>query len=395
MFSFSPTNSYQVGDNPLAVVASDLNMDGLVDLVTGSAGQMDAPVGGGPSVSVLLAKSGKTGFQTPRKYEVNATPTSLVVGKFDGDGRPDIVTGGGDVLLSNADGTFRAGPFNLGLGEVVDSGYFNSDLKLDLVTANGVLWGNGDGTFGTSFALGDPFAYGGGYRTPGRLMAIGNFTNDSNLDLIIRGSDSATNSVNVSLLRGNGDGTFGAPRTILSLAPAGSGHWEINSVTTADFNKDNVRDVAVAYSWYGATGWSAGSAYVDTLLGNVDTQLKPTGTFRPGSTAQFSVTFDPGMDRMQLAAADFNGDGKQDLITVGHSTTMSGYEASVLLGKGDGTFTASPYISTTLNSTQFAVADFNGDGYADLTAIRHNIGTSAGYVDLLLNDKQWGTKPRK
>lgn len=396
MMSVSPAASFQVGDSPTAIVAADLNGDGKQDIITANAGQLDSAFGGGPSVSVLLGKGTKGSFEAARKYDVSTAPTSLVVGKFNNDAYPDLVTGAGDVLLGNGDGTFRSGPATFGIGNVVDTGDFNNDQKLDLVTTYGVLRGNGDGTFGTSSTYGNPFAAGGGYRTPGEPMALGQFTNDSNLDLIIP-ADSATGSITVSLLPGNGNGTFGAARTIFSMAPGGSGSWHIQAVTAADFNGDKIRDVAVSYAWNGATGWNSGGAYVDTLLGNVDASGKADGTFRQGGSSQFTVglysTTSTFSARMRLVAADFNADGKQDLITVGEPAPAAGFEASVLLGKGDGTFSAAPSVLTPFYSTAFTVADFNSDGYADLAAIHPVI--SVGYVDILLNDKQWGTKRTK
>src|SRR5262249_11579725 len=61
----------------------------------------------------------------------------------------------------------------------------------------------------------------------------------------------------------------------------------------------------------------------------------------------------------QALSADLNGDGKIDLLF---------FDGTVLLGKGDGTFTAGPSWkpSATLTANQFAVADFNGDGKQDI-----------------------------
>jgi hypothetical protein len=112
-------------------------------------------------------------------------------------------------------------------------GDFNGDGLLDLAVANygpspsvSVLLGNGDGTFQTArnFAA-------GGYP---RSVAVGDFNGDGVLDLAV-----ANPFANVSVLLGNGDGTFQAPRSF----PAGDTPWP---VAVGDFNGDGLPDLAVA-----------------------------------------------------------------------------------------------------------------------------------------------------
>jgi RNA polymerase sigma factor (TIGR02999 family) len=120
------------------------------------------------------------------------------------------------------------------------------------------------------------------------------------------------------------------------------------------------------------------------------TPMNESQIFAQASTSQFSVGFDTAeaSARMHMVAADFNADGKQDLITVGNSFSGSGYEANVLLGKGDSSFNTALAIATPVDSPIFTVADFNRDGYADVAVIRSVISVS--YLDLLLNDKAVG-----
>src|SRR6202007_3320246 len=86
-------------------------------------------------------------------------------------------------------------------------------------------------------------------------------------------------------------------------------------------------------------------------LGNGD------GTFRLGTPVSGTV----------LAVADFNGDGRPDVLEQGTGTLL------VLLGNGDGTFQVPP-ISTNSGASLTAVGaiDLTGGGKADVVGIFNN-----------------------
>src|SRR5947209_9285209 len=123
----------------------------------------------GPRLQLeLLEDRTVPSFAAPAGYAAGITPIAVVTADFNGDGRLDIAVANNSdstvsILLGNADGTFQAARnFATGAGpQSVAVGDFNSDGKLDLVTANGydvsVLLGNGAGTFGapTGIALSD------------------------------------------------------------------------------------------------------------------------------------------------------------------------------------------------------------------------------------------------
>src|SRR5205823_1048984 len=112
---------------------------------------------------------------------------------------------------------------------------FSGDSKLDLAIANNgentvsILLGNGDGTF--TAATGSPFATGSGPYA----LAAGDFDGDGKQDLVV--TNSGDNTVSVYL--GYGDGTFKTPATFAV------GNYP-SSVVPGDFNKDGLLDVAVA-----------------------------------------------------------------------------------------------------------------------------------------------------
>src|SRR5207245_1738207 len=155
--SFVARRDYEAGQSPVSVVVGDFNGDGVPDLAV--ANELDLDLSGG-TVEVLLGKDDGT-FQAARTVvAARARRTSIVVGDFNGDGKPDLAVANFgsntvSVLLGNGDGTFQApltvasatGPRSVAVGD------FNGDGTLDLAVADwgsntvSVLLGNGDGTF--------------------------------------------------------------------------------------------------------------------------------------------------------------------------------------------------------------------------------------------------------
>jgi hypothetical protein len=213
--------------------------------------------------------------------------------------------------------------------QAVAFGDFNGDGKVDLVVSNSgdgsvsILLGNGDGTF-------QPASNIPAGKNPVSI-AVGDFNGDGRLDLAV--ADGGNNSLNVSL--GNGNGTFQTP------VSHGTGVGP-TSVVLADFNGDNRLDVVVGNS---------GGSTVSVLLGNGD------GTVQ--SRVDYAVGSAPMTGPKAVAVADLNGDGNLDLV-VGNG----GAFGVVLLGNGDGTF--KPAVSDDALLSSVALGDFNGDSKFDL-----------------------------
>ena len=235
--TFQPAVSYGTGSGtgPAFVAVGDFNHDGKLDLAVANSNSSN--------VSVLLGNGDGT-FQTAVNYDVGGAPTSIAVGDFNHDGKLDLAVANSNstyvsVLLGNGDGTFQTA-VNYDVGGAPTSiavGDFNHDGKLDLAVAVpvpgpstyvSVLLGNGDGTFQTAVNYNAPYAP--------DAVAVGDFNGDGNLDLVV-----GNRSSNISVFLGNGDGTF---RTAVNY----SAGYNPSSVAVGDFNNDGTLDLAVANS---------------------------------------------------------------------------------------------------------------------------------------------------
>ncbi len=207
-------------------------------------------------------------------------------------------------------------------------GDFNGDGKLDMAVADegdntvSILLGNGDGTFQSQSTFPTGVA-------PDAIVA-GDFNGDGKLDLGVANFTDNT----ISILLGNGDGTFTAGRTITGVnSPV--------AIVTGDFRSAGKLDLAVL---------DQADGLVSVFPGNGD------GTFAT------KIDTSAGRSPSALVTGDFNGDGKTDLAV----TNSGSNSVSVLLGNGDGTFFKRIDFGTGVGPSAIASADFNGDGRPDL-----------------------------
>jgi len=330
---------------------------------TGSVSFIDTSFGNDVLATAALgAGAAGNGWLISQTPPTGSYPLSEVTEDFNGDGIPDLAVlwsnsayGGPfsvTILFGKGDGTFTTGPTVQPAGvqsyPTMIGGDFNSDGKADLgvLSYNGdsisyitVLLGNGDGTFATPIT-GQVYNQGavGGDVILGSLAAA-DFNGDGKLDLAVVGD--YVSSGGATILLGNGDGTFTAAGPNVDLTAG------FALIATGDFNGDGIPDfVAPNYFEFG------GSPTI--FLGKGD------GTFT-FSKVTFTLDYFP----TSVLVADFNGDGILDLAF----SDLNGVE--IALGNGDGTFTetsASP-IPVPSELYSLTAGDFNHDGKIDIAGI--------------------------
>jgi len=380
-FYFSGTVVAPSGVTP---IAADFNGDGKLDV----AFIAFLTTSNNPTFQLCIELGNDDGsFQLPSCTAISPPapgksegPVELVAADFNGDGKLDLaLTNGNDgtntvsIFLGNGDGTLQA-PQNFPAGpapEILSVGDFNRDGKLDLAVPNNetttqgeisILLGNGDGTFQNPIEYALPFS--------SVSLAVGDFNGDGKLDLELSttGIDNGKSYNNVYVGLGNGDGTFQPPQEVANL-----GGSSPEATVTADLNGDGKLDlVTLTYSSYDVAGFVV-------LLGNGD------GTFQP-PVAYSTPYFAYGGP----VVADVNADGKPDLLLAPYSQLVNSDNnitlMSVVLGNGDGTFqnainlpTPALPVAGSGGAAGLLAGDFIGDGKVDILLPYYN-SDSAPYL---------------
>jgi len=259
----------------------------------------------------VIQANGTFGSSVQQTLPAGFAPGGVVAGDLNGDGNPDIIAVG-------TSGTTT------------------------LTSAITVLLGNADGTF----TVGQSYTLGAGVSDS---AVIDDFNGDGKLDVVVgvNAPLGAAPSGVLTFLPGNGDGTFGTPQT-LPVTPG------VENLVSGDFNGDGKKDVA---SGYGAI-----------FLGNGSGGFQQTSTpfF---TTSQLGLV---GGTYLQVAAGDFNKDGKLDLAA------SEGNLIFIAMGNGDGTFTSGNTYAGIGNHGYITATDLDGDGNLDLYSGDAHAGVFAG-----------------
>ena len=237
--------------------------------------------------------------------------------------KPPAVGQAASVYTLTINGISGSGSLGLNL---VDDNSIRDAFGNALVQANGAI----------SFATQQTFGAG---NNPGSA-AVADVNGDGKLDLVVPNFSSASNSGAVSVLLGNGNGTFQSLKTFASGI-------ETTSVAVADLNGDGLPDLVASNA---TSNTPDGRGTVSVLLGNGN------GTFQP------QQIFTTDSNCWSVVVADVNGDGIPDLVT---ANNFNG-DVSVLLGNGGGTFQPEQTFAAAGDGNSVAVSDVNGDGHLDL-----------------------------
>jgi hypothetical protein len=287
-------------------------------------------------ISIPVSDSVRFNLEEPEAFG-----PMVAVADFNNDGNPDIAMENNFdavmVRLGDGAGGFGAEIRNnlVGTGRpnAVLARDLNADGDIDLVVSNdaslSILIGNGNGTFAapTSLAILPSF-----FLPALGSATAGDFNGDGKVDL------AASMNGGVGVFLGNGNGTFGARADLIC-----DGSIHHNSVIAGDFNADGKADLASAGSF-------TSSVYLFRGNGN--------GTFA-GCTATTV-----GLRPQSMTTGDFNQDGKPDLATA----NSWGISVTVLLNQGNGTFVTQnlPFPGREFDMLFVGAAQVDGDGVLDL-----------------------------
>lgn len=302
------------GNGPIAV--ADVNGDGHTDIIYAPTAEN--------VVHVMLGSSGLA-FTPGPTFPTRVGPNRLTIADLDGNHVPDIVVGAKDtstVIMCFADGSMV--PHDFLAGGAFVAGDLDHNGAPDILSNQFVHLNRGDGVFVT------PVPH--GVDTP---VSAGDVDGDGNLDIVGMPPQDIGRSQVLQVARGRGNGTF--------LAPVSSPRMDSSPQVpiVADLDHDGLPDVAFA---------SYHDQYVDVMIG--------IGQERFQQSQFMSLPETPE----KVATGHFNDDAAPDLVVTAGTTIR------VLLSTPGGGYVPSAPVTAPASIVGLACADFNADGRDDIVA---------------------------
>ncbi len=380
---FSKTYSYDsAGSFATLLAVGDLNGDGWSDLVVvNRCAHAFVSCTTEGSVAVLLGEGDGTYLRTIDAFSTGLpVPNGLVLADVNGDRKLDVLVSSPycnnsnscvGVLLGNGNGMLQPvtesssswtsillahGESAVATTAVAD---VNGDGNLDMVTVSGgsvsLMLGKGDGTFQPAVV----FSSGGDQGTG---VAVADLNGDGNPDTVVSSLCYDCASGLVSVLLGNGDGTFRTPVTY------SSGAYNGLAIAVADMNGDGIPDILVGNLCGDTCSSSEPTGLVGLLLGNGDGTFQPALEFNSG-----------GVGAEAILAVDLNGDGKPDIAVANDCYSYDscpGAPGGASNGMVGVLLNQTPYTATTLTLTSSLNPSTRGQSVTFTATLRPFAGTA-------------------
>jgi hypothetical protein len=344
---FSEPKYRGVGYSPQSLISADLNNDGFSDIVTTNRGN--------DSITVLL-NSGNGLSYLRTNYLVDSFPHNVIAVDFNQDGNLDLAVANVNfhgnaslisVLLGSSSGTLTAATnYTISRSPLtMSSGDFNNDGNIDIIVGGGVdisyLYGNGNGGFSQPVVWSHPAtAYD---------MIVKDLNLDGIIDLVwIDDNLLVSGGLNINCyLSGAG---FLVPIQLLSAGI---------EMVSDDYDNNGYPDIAIC------------AAYQIIILYNLGNST---------SASMISYTVQNTQEQIGIVSVDMNNDSNKDLVIVDDGSE----QIHILYGSSNGIFTPDTVgFHTGLGSMPWGIAsaDFNSDGKPDLVTVNPGLNN----VSVLLN----------